>query len=170
MRHQKLTGPPAGAAEGRNMRTVGGEPVHTGIAVSVGHKQLTGGSDADVCRVIEGSLERCLIAGAQGSHQLAISGVFQHLVGIAVHEVNGVIRADVNMVSVGGHTLPPEPGGEQIAVPVEYQHRRPLPLKDVDAIIGINSHTAGALEVRAGRQLGPFRPVFVNVVSHTDDY
>ena len=103
---------------------------------------------------------------ADGGEQHARGCVLQDLVGVPVHQVHGVVGADVDVMSVGRHPVRTWPGGQQVPVGVEHQHGRPLPLEHVDPVAAVHGDAADASEALADRQPGPLGLVFVNVVAH----
>src|SRR5262249_51848342 len=84
-----------------------------------------------------------------------------------VAEIDVVVRADEDPVRVAEALASPR--GEEVAVAVEDQHRRILPLVEVDAVLRVHRHVADEPEPPARRQRAPGADDVVDEVPCPDD-
>jgi hypothetical protein len=103
--------------------------------------------------MIERRLERWAPAVAQRQHRPPLGRELQDLVLVPVAEVHMVVRADEDPVSIAQALA--SPPGDEVAVGVEDQNRRVLPLVEVHAVLGVHRHVADQSEAPPHRQGAP---------------
>jgi hypothetical protein len=146
---------------------LGREPVDRRVAVAVRHVDLAVLRHGDVGRMVERRLQRRPSTLAERQDDAPLGRELQDLVLVAVAGIDVVIRPDVDPVGIA--QTPVAPAVHEVAVAVEHQDRRVLPLIEVDAILRVDGDVADEAEAPARRQHAPRAENVVDEVSGPTD-
>ena len=154
---------------------VGGKAMHPRVAIPVGHVHIAAGARHQLGGVVEGAgrpgaqgprhfAARVRVDAPVANHlqRLAVQGVPQAHRVLAVGDVNDVVL-DKNAVGIADGVQ--APGADVLAVGIEDDDGRLLPLKGVQVALGVSGAGADHAELFAFRQLGPALHQFVSIFS-----
>ena len=152
----------AAFAPGRQVFSVRGVFVDLGVAVAVGDVDLALRRQRGMGAAAERTAahERRRLAGyAEGHQHLAVERAFAHAMRAVIGAEDRVVGRHVHAVRARENALAPRP--QEVAVPVEHDHRVFAAVEHIDIVVAVHADRADLVERPA---VGEFSPAFLDTI------